>query len=84
MGGHAESCLILCDPTDHNIPGSSVCGIFQASILEWVAISSSRGSSQPRDPTQISWLGGRFFNTDPPGKPPEKTYPKNITKTTGE
>ena len=44
-----QLCPTLCDPTDCNPPGSSVRGILQARILEWVAISSSRGSSQPRD-----------------------------------
>ena len=43
------SCLILCDPVDYSPPGSSVHWILQARILEWVAISSSRGSSLPRD-----------------------------------
>ena len=46
---HAESCLTLCDPMDCSPPGSSVHGILQARILEWAAISSSRGSFQPRD-----------------------------------
>ena len=41
----AQSCPTLCDPMDHSPPGSSVHGIFQARILEWVAVSSSRGSS---------------------------------------
>ena len=50
----AQSCLTLCDPMDCNLPGSSVHGILQARILEWVAISFSRGSSQPRDQTQGS------------------------------
>ena len=45
-------------------------GIFQARILEWVAISSIRGFSQPRDPTCISRLAGRFFTSEPPGKHP--------------
>ena len=45
----AQSCLALCDPTDCSPPGSSVCGISQARMLEWVAISFSRGSSRPRD-----------------------------------
>ena len=45
----AQSCLTLCDPMDCNPPGSSVHGILQARILELVVISSSRGSSQPRD-----------------------------------
>ena len=47
-----ESCPALCDPTDCSLPGSSVCGMFQARILEWVAIFFSRGSSWPRDRTQ--------------------------------
>ena len=46
--------------------GSSVHGILQARILEWVAVSSSKGSSQPRDWTRISCLAGRFFTTEPP------------------
>ena len=46
-----QSCLTLCNPMDCSPPGSSVHGVFQARILEWVAISSSRGSSQPRDQT---------------------------------
>ena len=45
----AQSCPTLCDPMDYSLPGSSVHGIFQARILEWVAISFSRRSSQPRD-----------------------------------
>jgi len=44
----AQSCLTLCDPVDCSLPGSSVHGIFQAIVLEWIAISFSRGSSQPR------------------------------------
>ena len=52
----AQSYLILCDPMDCSPSGSSVHGIFQARILEWVAISSSRGSSQPRDQTHISYV----------------------------
>ena len=49
-----QSCLTLCDPIDGSSPGSSVHGIFQARVLEWVAISFSRGSSRPRDQTQVS------------------------------
>ena len=48
------SCPTLCKPIDCSPPGSSVNGIFQARILQWVAISSSRGSSPPRDRTRIS------------------------------
>ena len=57
----AQSYPTLCDPMDCNPPGSSVHEIFQARILEWVAISFSRGSSQPRDRTQVSCTAGRFF-----------------------
>ena len=49
------SCLTLCYPMDYSPPGSSVHGIFQARILEWIFISSSRISSQPRDWTCVSW-----------------------------
>ena len=52
----------LCDAVDCNPPSSSVHGILQARILEWVAISFSRGSSQPRDRTQVSCIAGRRFN----------------------
>ena len=57
-----QSCLTLCDPVDSSPPDSSVHGILQARILEWVAISFSRGSSQPRDRTRVSCIGGRRFN----------------------
>ena len=56
-----QSCPTVCDPTDYSLPGSSVHGIFKARVLEWVAISFSRGSSQPRDQTQISRIIGRRF-----------------------
>ena len=58
----AQSCPTLCDPIDCSPPGSSLHGILQARILEWVAISFSRGSSQPRDRTQVSHIAGRLFN----------------------
>ena len=57
----AQSCLTLCYPMDCRPPSSSVHGILQTRILEWVAISSSRGSSQPRDRTLVSHTSGRFF-----------------------
>ena len=57
----AQSCLTLFDPMDRSSPGSSVHGIFQARVLEWVAISFSRGSSQPRDWTWVSCTAGRRF-----------------------
>ena len=49
-----QSCPTLCDPMNHSLPGSSVCGIFQTRVLEWVAMPSSRGSSRLRDGTQVS------------------------------
>ena len=52
----AQSCLTLCDPMDCSLPGSSVHGILQARIQEWVAITFSRGSSQPRDGTLVSYV----------------------------
>ena len=56
-----QSCPTLCDPMDCSSPGSFVCGILQARILEWVAISFSRGSSEPRDQTQVCCIVGEFF-----------------------
>ena len=53
----AQSCSTLFDPMDCSPPGSSIHGISQARILEWVAISSSRGSSRPRDQICISCIG---------------------------
>ena len=57
----AKLCSTLCDPMDCLPPGSSVLGISQARILEWVAISFSRGSSWPRDWTCISHIGRRIL-----------------------
>ena len=54
----AQSCLTLRDSMDCSLPGSSVHGIFQARVLEWVVIPFSRGSSQPRDLTCVSCIGG--------------------------
>ena len=51
-----QSCLTLCDPMDCSLPGSSVHGILQARILERVVMPSSRGSSWPRDRTQVSYI----------------------------
>ena len=56
-----QLCPTLCDPMDCNPPGSSVHGISQARILEWVAIFFSRGSSWPRDWIQVSRITGWFF-----------------------
>ena len=66
------SCLTLCDPMDHSLPGSSVHGILQARILEWVVISFSRVSFQPKDWTHVSCLlhsqGGSLLPVSP-GEP---------------
>ena len=66
------SCPTFCDPMDCSLLGSSVHGILQARILEWVVISFSRGSSQPRDQTRVpcvSCIAGGFFTRVLPGKP---------------
>ena len=54
----AHSCLTLCNPMDYTVHG-----ILQARILEWVAVPFSKGSSQPRDWTQVSHIAGRFFTS---------------------
>ena len=58
----------LCNPMDCGSPCSSVCGIFQARVLEWVAISFSRESSPPRDQTRVSCIAGRRFTVWTTGK----------------
>ena len=65
---HAQL-LTLCSTLDYGPPGSSVHEILQAKILEWIATSSSRGSSQPRDQTHISRIASGFSTTEPLGKP---------------
>ena len=57
----AQSCPTLCNPMGCSPPGSSVHGVLQARMLEWVAVLFSRGSSQPRDQTQVSRIAGGFF-----------------------
>ena len=67
----AQSCPTLCNPKDYSLPGSSVHGILQASILQWVAISFSRGSSQLREWTRVSctlftvWTTGNTRSREP-------------------
>ena len=56
-----QSCPTLWDPVDCNLPGSSIHGIFQAKVLEWVAISFHRRASRPRDWTWVSRIVGRCF-----------------------
>ena len=63
-----KSCLTLCNPMNCSPQSASVHGISQARILDWVAISFSRGSSWSRDQTRVSCIAGRFFTTEPPGK----------------
>ena len=58
----SQSCPTLCDPMDCSLPGSSLHGILQARVLEWVAISFSRASFPPRDRTWVSHIPGRCFN----------------------
>ena len=65
----AQSCLTLCNPMDCSPPSCSIHGIFQTRILEWVAISFSRVSSQPRDQTRVSLIVGRLLPSELPGKP---------------
>ena len=65
----AQSSPTFCDSMDCSPPGSSVYEIFQARILQWAAISFSRGSSWPRDQTLITCLAGRLFTAEPQRKP---------------
>ena len=57
----AQLCPTLCNPLDCSLPGTSVHGIFQARVLEWIAISFSRGSSRPRNRTRVSSIASRHF-----------------------
>ena len=65
-----QSCLTLCNPMDCSLPNSSVCGISQTRIQEWIAISSSRGSSWPRNQAHIPCTTRWFLTTGPPGNVP--------------
>ena len=64
----ARSCPTLCDPVDYSLPGFSVHGILQARILECVTIFFSRGSSQSKNQTHLSYFSGGFFISEPAGK----------------
>ena len=73
-----QLCPTQCYLMDCSLLGSSVQGILQARILEWVVMPSPRGSSQPRDRTQVSCvfhIRGRFFTTEPLGKPQLSSAP---------
>ena len=59
----------LCDPMDCSLSGVSVRGIFQARVLEWIAISFSRGSFRPRNRTRSPTLQADALPSEPPGKP---------------
>ena len=65
-----QSCLTLRDPMDCSLPGSSVHGILQERMQEWVASSCSRGSSQPRDRTRVSCMASGFFTPGATWEPP--------------
>ena len=76
---YSLSCVqLFCNPRDQSPPGSFVHGIFQARILEWVAISFSRGSFQTRDQTRISCFVSGFFTAEPTGKPTCMLVDKNL------
>ena len=89
----AKSCLTFCDPMDCSQPTPSVHGIFQARILEWIAISFSSRIflTQIASPACISCLAGRFFTNEPPGKPQltiiylsfKSTFPKQKIRLDG-
>ena len=70
-----KSCLTLCDPTDCSVPGSSVHGISQTKILECVAISFFRGSSQSRDQTHVSCIGRQILYHWTSGEAPPSLHP---------
>ena len=67
----AQSCATLCDPMDYSLSGSSIHGIFQARVLERVAISFSSGSSQSRIEPRCPALEADTLLSEPPGKPKE-------------
>ena len=77
-------CLTLCNPMNSSPPGSSVHGILQARILEWVAISSSRASFGPRIEAASCALAGRFFTTAHVGSPLNIYQTKSKTKQTNK
>ena len=74
----AQLAQLFCSSMNCSPPGSSVHGISQARKLEWVALSLSSGSSQPRDWTHVSCTGRRFFTTERLGKPSFITYTRPI------
>ena len=80
----AQSGPTVSDPVDCSLPGSSVHGILQERILEWVAMPSSRESSPLRDRACVSYISciaGGFFTADPLGKPPKSSSCNGIART---
>ena len=78
---HAKSlqlCLTLCSPMDCNPPGFSVHAIFQTRILQWVAMPSSRESSQPRDQNRVSCIAGGFVTAEASREAHWKIHPLPI------
>ena len=75
----AQSCLTLWDPMDCSSPGSSVHGILQARILEWIAIPFFMGSSGPRDRTWVFCIAGRFYHLSHHGSPLMYKIPLNLS-----
>ena len=73
--------LLFCNPMDCSLPGSSVHGVLQARILEWVAVSFSRGSSPSKYQTQVSALQADSFPYEPPGKPSVQMESVNFSPT---
>ena len=70
----AQLCPTLCHPMDCSLSGSSVHGIFQTRVLEWIAISFSRGSSQPRNRTGSPALQADALLSEPPGMNMPSTF----------
>ena len=81
---HAQSYPTLGDPMDCSPLSSSVHGISQARMLEWVAISSSRGSSPPRDRTRVCCVGRQVPTAEPPGRRTRKEKAKSSPPVTGK
>ena len=77
-----RSCPTLCDPMDCSLPGSSLHGILQARVLEWVAISFSRGYSRPRDRTGVYHIPGRRFDLWATRKPQNSQHNAQVKNTT--
>ena len=72
-------CPTLCDSMDCRLPGSSIHGIFHSRVLEWVVISFSKGSSQPRDQTQVSCIVGRYFTIWATTWEPDQSGSRDVT-----